>query len=72
MLNTIRVFFRVGKGKDFRVDSGLIDLRVEFIEEGKVLAVITTQLPKEFSLRTGDLIDVYEEEILYKSSGKDK
>jgi hypothetical protein len=69
---TIRVFFKVGKGKDFRVDSGLIDLRVEFIEEGKVLAVITTQLPKEFSLGTGDSIDVYEEEILYKSAGKDK
>jgi hypothetical protein len=57
---------------DIRVDSGLIDLRVGFIDEGKVLAVITTQLPKEFSLGTGDSIDVYEEEILYKSAGKDK
>lgn len=69
---TIRVFFKIGKGKNFRVDGGLIDLRVEFIEEDKVLAVITTQLPKEFSLNTGDSIDIYEEEILYKSSKEDQ
>jgi hypothetical protein len=69
---TIRVFFKVGKDKDFRVDSGLIDLRIEFIEEDKVLAAITTQLPKEFSLGTGDSIEVYEDEILYKSPGKDQ
>jgi len=69
---TIRVFFKIGKGQSFRVDGGLIDLRVEFIEEDKVLAVITTQLPKEFSLGTGDSIEVYEEEILYKSPIKDE
>lgn len=64
---TIRVFFKIGKGKDFRVDGGLIDLIVEFIEEAKVLAVITTELPNDFSLKTGDSIEVYEEEILYKT-----
>lgn len=64
---TIRVFFKVGKEKNFRVDGGLIDLTVEHIEEDKVLAMITTQLPKEFSLSTGDSIDVHEEEILYKT-----
>lgn len=64
---TIRVFFKIGKGKDFRVDGGLLDLIVEFIEEAKVLAVITTELPNDFSLRTGDSIEVYEEEILYKT-----
>lgn len=69
---TIRVFFKVGKGKKFRVDGGLIDLQVEFIEEDKVFAVITTQLPKEFSLGTGDSIEVYEEEILYKFPIKEK
>lgn len=63
---TIRVFFKVGKGKDFCVDGGLIDLIVEHIEEDKVLAVITTQLPKEFALNTGYSIDDYEDEILYK------
>lgn len=64
---TIRVFFRVGKGKHFRVDGGLIDLAVEHIEDDKVLAVITTQLPKGFALGTGDSIEVYQEEILYKA-----
>lgn len=64
---SIRVFFKVGNKKDFRVDGGLVDLTVEYIEEDKVLAVITSQLPKEFSLGTGDSIDVYEEEILYKT-----
>jgi hypothetical protein len=64
---TIRVFFKIGKGKAFRVDGGLIDLIVEFIEEAKVLAVITTELPNDFSLKTGDSIEVYEEEILYKT-----
>jgi hypothetical protein len=64
---TIRVFFKVGKGKNFRVDGGLIDLRVEFIDGEKVLAVITTELPNEFSLGTGDSIEIYEEEILYKT-----
>jgi len=66
-LITIRVFFRVGKGKNFRVDGGLIDLKVEHIEDGKVLAVITTQLPKGLTLGTGDSIEVYEDEILYKA-----
>ncbi len=64
---TIRVFFKIGKGKNFRVDGGLIDLIVEYIEEDNVLAVITTQLPKEFSLNTGDSVEIYENEILYKS-----
>lgn len=64
---TIRVFFRVGDGENFRVDGGLIDLTVEHIEGDKVLAVITTQLPKGFALGTGDSIEVYQDEILYKA-----
>lgn len=64
---TIRVFFGIGKGKKMRVDGGHVDLKVEFIDEDKVLAVILTELPEEFPLGTGDSIDVYEEEILYKA-----
>ena len=63
---TIRVFFRIGSIKDMRVDGGHIDLRVEFVDEDKVTAAITTQLPKEFALKTGDSIEVFEDEILYK------
>ena len=67
-LITIRVFFRVGSGgKDVRVDGGYLDLEVEFVEDDRVLAVIRTELPAEFPLGTGDSIEVFEEEILYKN-----
>ena len=64
---TIRVFVGIGKGAKMRVDGGLIDLRVEFVEEDKVLAVIITQLPKGFPLSTGDSIEVFADEILYRN-----
>jgi hypothetical protein len=64
---TIRVFFGIGKGKNMRVDGGHIDLQVELVEKDSISAVITTQLPEEFALSTGDSIEVFEEEILYKT-----
>jgi hypothetical protein len=64
---TIRVFFSIGKGENMRVDGGHIDLQVELVEKDSVSAVITTQLPEEFALSTGDSIEVFEEEILYKT-----
>jgi len=67
---TVRVFFGIGKGKNMRVDGGYIDLRVEFVEKDRVMGVITTQLPKEFELSTGESIEVFEEEILYKVEQK--
>ncbi len=63
---TIRVFVKGGKGENFRVDGGLIDLKVEFIDSDRVLAVVTTQLPKEFPFETGGSVEIFEEEILYK------
>jgi hypothetical protein len=63
---TIRVFFGLGAGKNMRVDGGYVDLKVEFVDENKVLAVITTELPKEFALNNGESIEVFQEEILYK------
>ncbi len=63
---TIRVFFGIGKGKNMRVDGGHIDLRVELVEKDSIFAVITTQLPKEFALKTGESIELFEGEILYK------
>lgn len=68
---TIRVFFGIGKGKDMRVDGGYLDLKVEHIEDDSVSAVIVTQLPKEFPLSTGDSIEVFQEEILYKANEKE-
>jgi len=67
-LITIRVFFRVGSGgKDIRVDGGYLDLEVELVEDESVLAVILTELPNDFPLETGETIEVFEEEILYKT-----
>jgi len=68
---TVRVFFRVGEGDEIRADGGYIDLEVEHLVDDSVSAVIVTQLPKEFSLGTGDSIDVYQEEILYRTEVTD-
>jgi hypothetical protein len=64
---TFRVFFGIGKGKTMRIDGGHIDVKIEHIDDGEILAVIMTTLPKEFSLETGSSIEIYEEEILYKA-----
>ena len=64
---TIRVFFRVGAGATLRADGGLLDLEVEHIEDDTVFGVILTELPKEFPLQTGDSLEVYPDEILYKT-----
>ncbi len=63
---TIRVFFGIGKGKNMRVDGGHIDLRVELVEKDSISAVITTQLPEEFALSTGESIELFEDEVLHK------
>ena len=64
---TIRVFFGIGKGKKMSVDGGHIDLRVEFVDEDNVMGVIITALPGELALRTGESLEVFPEEILYKA-----
>lgn len=64
---TIRVFFRIGSGKNVRADGGSLDLEVEHIEGETVFGVILTQLPKEFSLEAGDSLEIYPDEILYKA-----
>lgn len=67
---TIRVFFGIGKGNNMRVDGGYIDLQVEFVDKDRVLGAIITELPGEFALTTGDSIEVFPEEILYKAEQK--
>ena len=64
---TIRVFFKIGAGKNIRADGGYLDLEVEHIEDDFVFGVILTKLPKEFPLQAGDSIEVFQEEILYKA-----
>jgi len=65
--STTEVFVGIGKGAKMRVDGGLIDLRVELIEEDVVTAAIVTQLPKGFPLVTGDSTEVFEDKILYRN-----
>ena len=64
---TIRVFFGIGKGKNMRIDGGHINLKVEHIDEDNVLAMIMTELPEEFSLKVGASLEIFEDEILYKT-----
>lgn len=67
---TIRVFFRIGSIKEMRVDGGHIDLCVELVEEDHVMGAIITQLPEEFALSTGESLEIFEEEILYKAESQ--
>jgi hypothetical protein len=64
---TIRVFFKTGSGKNMRIDGGYVDLEVEHIEDQGVMAVILTVLPESFPLGAGHSIEVYEDEILYRT-----
>ena len=41
------------------------------MEDDSVTAVALTELPKEFALGTGDSIDIFEEEILYRNKVTD-
>ena len=64
---TIRIFFQAESGELIRADGGYIDLEVEHVADGAVTAVILTELPEEFTLGTGDALELFEEEILYKT-----
>ncbi len=64
---TVRVFFRIGSDEYVRVDGGYLDLKIEDVFYDRVTAVILIQLPEEFPLETGVSIDIFEEEILYKT-----
>ena len=63
---TIRVLFGIGKAKNMRVESGYIDIQVEFVDKNSVIGAILTELPDQFALKTGESIEVFQEEILYK------
>jgi hypothetical protein len=63
---TVRAFFPIDTGGHMQVDGGYIDLEIEHVESDHVFAVILTQLPEAFALDTGESIEVWEDEILYK------
>ncbi len=62
----------MGSGENIRADGGYLDLEVEVVEDKSVLAVILTELPEDFPLETGETIEVFEEEILYKTDEQEQ
>ncbi len=65
---TIRVFVKIGTGKNVRIDGGYVDLEVEHIEDESVFGVIMTALPDKFPLKKAESLEIFQEEILYKSN----
>jgi hypothetical protein len=57
----------MGKGKNMRSDGGYIDRQSKLVEIASASFVIITQLPEKIVLSTGESIEVFEEEILYKA-----
>lgn len=64
---TVRVFFKVGSGKNIRADGGYLDLEIEHMEDDSVFGVIMTELPKGFALQKGTSLELFKDEILYKA-----
>ena len=61
---TIRAFFAVSLAPIYKVDSGLIDLEIEAIDDERILANILTELPKSFPLSKGTSIELFIDEII--------
>lgn len=63
---TIRAFFPIGKTAMPRIDSGKIDLEVEYIDQGAkiVFGNILTELPATFALSKGTTVEVNLDEVL--------
>ena len=64
---TIRAFFAADKTPTPRVDSGYIDLEVEYVdrEAKKLFANILTELPAGFRLSQGTTIELDVDEVLF-------
>ncbi len=62
----VKAFFNVISVPFLQSGGGYIDLEVEHIEDDSVMGVILTTLPEGFSLETGDVLEIFEQEILYK------
>ncbi|MCK4467915.1 MAG: hypothetical protein KAU60_06140 [Desulfobacterales bacterium] len=65
---TIRAFFKIGKGKNYQIDSGLIDVLIENVQDDEILANILTELPATFPLQKDTTIVLNIDELLYYCS----
>ena len=61
---TIRAFFKIGNGKEFRIHGGLIDVDIEAIEGNTIWGNILTELPKAFPLQKGTTIELSVDQVL--------
>jgi len=62
---TIRAFFKIGKGNNCKIDSGLIDINMETVEGDEIWGCILTELPSTFPLQKNDSIELNIDELLY-------
>ncbi len=60
----IRAFFNTGEGVNLKIESGMIEVQVETVEDDKIWANITTELPKDFPLQKETTIELYIDEII--------
>jgi hypothetical protein len=61
---TIRVFFKAGTGRKYRIEGGLVDAEIEAIEGKTIWANILTELPKGFPLQKSTTIGLSIDEVL--------
>ena len=67
---TVRAFFSTSKTAKPQIDSGHIDLEVEYVdhEAKKVFGDILTELPATFALSKGTTIELDLDEVLFKQN----
>lgn len=61
----IRTFIKIGQDSNYRVDSGLIDVEIEFVDGKEIWGCILTKLPPTFPIQKGNSIELDINELLY-------
>lgn len=61
---TIRAFFPKPGTEGLQIESGVMIVKVEFVDKEIVWACILTQLPEEFPLQKGTTIELSADELL--------
>jgi len=64
-LITIKVYITDGNSDLPQIIDDYINLTINSISDGKVIAQVLTKLPEDFHFKTGSSVEILEEEILY-------
>lgn len=62
----VRVFFRIGLGRELRADGGCLEVEVVVVSEGRLFGRVISPLPSMLVWETGRTVEIGEEEILFK------